>query len=197
MLKLWTKPPASSLDSSEEAVVEGARAGDPAAFRQIFERYAASVTRFTLDLLGDRSSAEEATQETFFRAHTLLPRLRESIRLKAFLLGIARNVCFEQRRLGPTLEHDSEDEKLEAVIPAPDPLSLMMDAQMEDEFNQALSALKPQRRAALLMLMDHDLSYEEIAAAFDWSLPTVKNEIHRARLKLRRLMLPHLSRSTR
>jgi hypothetical protein len=33
----------------------------------------------------------------------------------------------------------------------------------------------------------------DIAAAFGWSIPTVKNEIHRARLKLRAHLLPHLT----
>ncbi len=195
MLKLWNRS-ALAADAPEEALVERARASDPEAFRRIFERHAPAVTRFTLDLLGNPSAAEEATQETFFRAHTLLPRLREAVRLKAFLLGIARNVCFEQRRLGPTLDADAEDEVLEAVIPAPDPLGVLMDAELESTFDEALKELKPQRRAALLMLMDHGLSYEEIGAAFGWSLPTVKNEIHRARLKLRRMMLPHLTRSS-
>ncbi len=194
MLKLWSKTPLAK-DAPEEALVARARANDPDAFRLIFERHAPAVGRFTQDLLGSAHAAEEATQETFFRAHTLLPRLREAVRLKAFLLGIARNVCFELRRLGPTLDADPADEVLEAVIPGPDPLTVLMDAELEDTFNLALQELKPQRRAALLMLMDHGLSYEEIADALDWSLPTVKNEIHRARLALRRSMLPHLSRS--
>lgn len=195
VLKLWSKPKALAADAPEEALVERARQSDPEAFRVIFERHAQSVNRFTMDLLGNASSAEEATQETFFRAHTLLPRLRDSVRLKAFLLGIARNVCFEQRRLGPTLDATVDDEGVEAVIPGPDPLGVLMDAEMEGHFNEALTSLKPQRRAALLMLMDHGLSYDEIADALNWSIPTVKNEIHRARLSLRQKMLPHLTRS--
>jgi RNA polymerase sigma-70 factor (ECF subfamily) len=43
------------------------------------------------------------------------------------------------------------------------------------------------------MRLDHGLSYDDIAAAFGWSIPTVKNEIHRARLKLRAHLLPHLT----
>ena len=68
----------------------------------------------------------------------------------------------------------------------------MLDRELAVAFSQALSELKPERRAALLMRVDHGLPYEEIAEAMGWSLPTVKNEIHRARLKLRQLMLPHV-----
>jgi RNA polymerase sigma-70 factor (ECF subfamily) len=49
----------------------------------------------------------------------------------------------------------------------------------------ALADLSTERRAALLMRIDHDLGYGEIAEAMGWTLQKVKNEIHRARLQLR------------
>jgi RNA polymerase sigma-70 factor (ECF subfamily) len=70
---------------------------------------------------------------------------------------------------------------------------VLLDAELERHFTHALTHLSDQRRAALLMRIDHGLAYEDIAAAFGWSIPTVKNEIHRARLKLRTHLLPHLT----
>ena len=169
-----------------------AQAGESDAFRSLFERNVSGVRRFLGDLLKDSSAADEATQETFVRAHALLGRLKDRVRLQGFLLGIARNVAFEHHRRGPTVEYVEDDETVDAVLPAPDPESLMLDRELEVAFAQALSELKPERRAALLMRVDHGLPYEEIADAMGWSLPTVKNEIHRARLKLRQLMLPHV-----
>ncbi len=43
------------------------------------------------------------------------------------------------------------------------------------------------------MRIDHELPYEDIAEAMDWPLSKVKNEIHRARLKLRLLLAPHVT----
>lgn len=179
-------------ETSEEALVRRAQGGEGEAFRVLFERNVAGVRRFLGDLLKDSSAADEATQETFVRAHALLGRLKDRVRLQGFLLGIARNVAFEHHRRGPTMEYVEDDATIDAVLPAPDPESLMLDRELEVAFAQALSALKPERRAALLMRVDHGLPYEEIAEAMGWSLPTVKNEIHRARLKLRQLMLPHV-----
>ena len=179
-------------DSSEEGLVRRAQAGEHDAFRVLFERHVSGVRRFLGDLLKDSSAADEATQETFVRAHALLARLKDRVRLQGFLLGIARNVAFEHHRRGPTMEYVEDDAAIEAVLPAPDPESLMLDRELEVAFAGALDALKPERRAALLMRVDHGLPYEEIAEAMGWSLPTVKNEIHRARLKLRQLMLPHV-----
>jgi RNA polymerase sigma-70 factor (ECF subfamily) len=179
-------------ETSDEALVRRAQAGEGEAFRRLFEKNVSSVRRFLGDLLKDSSAADEATQESFVRAHALLGRLKDPRRLHGFLLGIARNVAFEHHRRGPTMEYVDDDETVEAVLPAPDPESLMLDRELEVAFSQALEALKPERRAALLMRVDHGLPYEEIADAMGWSLPTVKNEIHRARLKLRQLMLPHV-----
>jgi RNA polymerase sigma-70 factor (ECF subfamily) len=179
-------------ETSEEALVRRAQSGEGDAFRVLFERNVSGVRRFLGDLLKDSSAADEATQETFVRAHALLGRLKDRVRLQGFLLGIARNVAFEHHRRGPTMEYVEDEATIEAVLPAPDPESLMLDRELEVAFAGALSALKPERRAALLMRVDHGLPYEEIAEAMGWSLPTVKNEIHRARLKLRQLMLPHV-----
>lgn len=193
MLKLLSRQKPLDRSSPEELLVTRAQGGDPEAFRLLFERHVLGVRRFLRDLLHNDSAADEATQETFVRAHRLLERLADKQRLKAFLLGIARNVAFETQRLGPTLEVPDDDEAVQAVIPAPDPEQLLLDRELESVFGKALEQLNPKRRAALLMRVDHGLAYEEIAETFGWSLPTVKNEIHRARLKLRRLLLPHVT----
>jgi RNA polymerase sigma-70 factor, ECF subfamily len=56
----------------------------------------------------------------------------------------------------------------------------------------AIADLTEERRAALLMRIDHGLGYSEIASAMGWSLQKVKNEIHRARLQLRRSLAGYL-----
>lgn len=191
MLRLLRKSPPLN-ETPEDALIRRAQAGEGDAFKVLFERYVGSVRRFLGDLVKDSAAADEATQETFVRAHALLGRLKDRVRLQGFLLGIARNVAFEHHRRGPTLEYVEDDLGIEAVLPAPDPESLMLDRELEVAFGEALATLKPERRAALLMRVDHGLAYEEIAEAMGWSLPTVKNEIHRARLKLRQLMIPHV-----
>jgi RNA polymerase sigma-70 factor (ECF subfamily) len=52
----------------------------------------------------------------------------------------------------------------------------------------ALGELGEERRAALLLRIDHGLGYDEIAAQLGWPPAKVKNEIHRARLELRAVL---------
>src|SRR5579872_4206344 len=80
--------PQAMLVPIEGALVRRAREGDAKAFRQIFERHAPPVRRFLLDLLGDVAAADEATQETFVRAHGRLSTVRDTDKLLSWLFGI-------------------------------------------------------------------------------------------------------------
>ena len=144
----------------ERALVRRARAGDPQAFRTVFDRYVVRVRRFLRDLLREDAAADEATQETFVRAHRLLSGLRDDDRLASWLLGIARNVAMEQLRAR---------RKARAG---------------DDEATNELPDLSPSPEA-LLLRIDHGLGYDDIAGRLGWPLAKVKNEIHRARLELR------------
>jgi RNA polymerase sigma-70 factor (ECF subfamily) len=198
MLRLVNRPEPIGPETPDEALVRRAQAGEPAAFKALFERHVVSVRRFLRDLLRDRHLADDATQETFARAHALLGRLAGGPGFKPWVLGIARNVAFEARRVRQHEAMEDDDEGTpDAVIPSPDPEGLLLDRELQRHFTEALEVLSPRRRAALLLRVDHGLSYEEIADTFGWSIPTVKNEIHRARLKLRAALLPHLGEGGR
>ncbi|MFY1829438.1 RNA polymerase sigma factor [Myxococcus fulvus] len=186
-------PPSDT--EGERRLLRRARTGDPAAFRTLFERHSPAVWRFLRDLLRDEAAADEATQETFVRAHARLGALRDEDRVGAWLLGIARHVYLESRRTRG-VHVDVEDEEhaahLEAVLPTPSPEDLLLDRELAGLLAQALGTLHEERRAALLLRIDHGLPYEEIASVMGWSLQKVKNEIHRARLRLREQLAAHL-----
>src|SRR5437764_14991350 len=67
-------------------------------FRALYDAHARSVRRFLGDLLRDDAGADEATQETFVRAHSRLATLREGDKVLPWLFGIARNVFYEELR---------------------------------------------------------------------------------------------------
>jgi RNA polymerase sigma-70 factor, ECF subfamily len=175
----------------EPALVARVRSGDPLAFRLMFDRYARAIRRFLRDLLSEPAAADEATQETFVRAHRLIGRLREDERLAGWLFGIARNVALEQMRQRRRAA-GSTPEETEPPDPAPSPEARLLGEESTEVLTRALSSLAEDRRAALLLRIDHDLGYEEIGSALGWSLVKVKNEVHRARLELRALLADYL-----
>jgi RNA polymerase sigma-70 factor (ECF subfamily) len=190
---LAARDEAPDAQEGERALLHRARAGDPLAFRHIFERHSPAVWRFLKDAFRDEAAADEATQETFVRAHGRLGTLRDEDRLASWLLGIARLVFLEARR-GVHLDVDREENEglVEAVLPTPTPEDLLLDRETEALLAEALGHVREERRSALLLRIDHGLPYEEIAQVMGWSLPKVKNEIHRARLQLRERLAAHV-----
>ena len=93
-----TRPPAaiSTVERDEAADLAAARAGDNDAFARIYDRIAPVV----LSLCRQRSlaEAEDATQETFIRAHRLLHKVDDPRRLRPWIYAIARRVCSERTR---------------------------------------------------------------------------------------------------
>ena len=198
MLHLLRRPEPITPETPDEALVRRAQRNDADAFRALFERHVTSVRRVLRDLIRDPHAADDATQETFTRAHVQLPKLGDHDRFRPWVFGIARNVAFEARRVRQhqSLELDSDDDVPAAVLPAPDPERTLLDRELEGQLTSALGELSEHRRAALLLRLDHGLSYDDIAEAMGWTLPMVKNEIHRARLALRASLLPHLGGPT-
>jgi RNA polymerase sigma-70 factor (ECF subfamily) len=181
---------------SDEELLSRACAGDAEAFRVIFDREAPGVRRFLGDLLRDDAAADEGTQETFVRAHQRLGTLEQAGKLQGWLFGIARMVFFEQlrrkRRDGPPQEPAGEPQHIDR---APSPEAVLLSAESDRMLEGALAGLSEERRAALLMRIDHGLGYGEIASAMGWTLQKVKNEIHRARLQLRSSLAGYLQES--
>jgi RNA polymerase sigma-70 factor (ECF subfamily) len=84
------------VERDEAADLTAARAGDDDAFARIYDRLAPVV----LSLCRQRSlaEAEDATQETFIRAHRLLHKVDDPRRLRPWIYAIARRVCSERNR---------------------------------------------------------------------------------------------------
>jgi len=169
----------------ERQLLDRARRGEPEAFRVIFDRHAPSVRRFLGDLLRDDAAADEATQETFVRAHARMRTLRDDERLGGWLFGIARMVSLEQLRRWRRDPAQLADDEPREPDRAPSPEAVLLSGEADRLLDGALQVLSSERRAVLLMRIDHGLPYDEIAEAMGWNLQKVKNEIHRARLLLR------------
>jgi RNA polymerase sigma-70 factor (ECF subfamily) len=158
-------------------------------FRAVYDAHARSVRRFLGDLLRDDASADEATQETFVRAHARLATLREGDKVLPWLFGIARNVFYEELRARKKhLRSLDDDERPEQSIEpdlTPSPEAMLLGAEADAKLAEAMAELGEERRSALMLRIDHGLDYDQIAEVMGWPLSKVKNEIHRARLVMR------------
>ena len=148
-------------------------------FHALYERYAPQVRRFALFLCGDPALADDITSDTFVRAWTAPGAIRQQT-VKAYLFTIARNLYLDY------LRHRRRHAVLGETMPD-GRVSPQKQAEVRSELNVVLSAMRelPEvDRAALLMRVQQEMSYDEISQALGLSLAAVKVKIHRARLKL-------------
>jgi RNA polymerase sigma-70 factor (ECF subfamily) len=107
--------------------------------------------------------------------------------LRAFLLGIARNLALKHWRA----EHRFEPLDDDAVVAAPVDLDR---GEVGDIVGRAVGVLRPLQREVVLLVEYEGLTLAEVARAVDADVGTVKSRLHRARESLRRTLAPLRSR---
>jgi RNA polymerase sigma-70 factor, ECF subfamily len=148
-------------------------------FEALYRQHAPAVLRFAWGLCGDRGRAEDIVSETFVRVLTRAPHVETRTAL-AYLLTIARNLYLNGLRRQRREVELSDD----LSAPEEDPAA-RRDAEARLGLTlRALRLLPEGLRAALLLRVDHGLTYEEIAAALGISVGAAKVRVHRARLQL-------------
>lgn len=150
-----------------------------AGFHELWEAHSRAVHRFALWLCGDSAMADDLTAEAFLRIWTSWDRV-EFPTVRSYLFATARNLYLQQmRRRGKEAPLDvaSIDRAVpvEAGVAAKQQLALTM---------QAMRQLPEIDRVSLLLRVQQELSYAEIAVLLAMPEATVRVKIHRARLRL-------------
>lgn len=94
----------------DEQTVAGFRAGEPEAVRSVYRAYGGLVFTVALRVLGDRSLAEEAAQQTFVQAWRAARTFDPSRDLGPWLATIARRVALDVHRREARRAHRSLDD---------------------------------------------------------------------------------------
>jgi RNA polymerase sigma-70 factor (ECF subfamily) len=151
-------------------------------FSELYSKYARDVHRFATWLSGDPVLAEDLTAETFVHALCSAVPLRIDT-VKAYLLAITRNLHRDflerQRRFVPLSEQP------EPADPFPSALRGAENRQTVNRVLDGIQRLPKAQREALVLALDGDLRYDQIAVILGCSVPAVKVRIHRARLQLK------------
>jgi RNA polymerase sigma-70 factor (ECF subfamily) len=179
--KIWT----TVKNSLPAEILQRAMNGDEDAFTMIVETFQTPVYNLCYRMLGDAGEAEDAAQETFWRAYQGLSRYDRQRPFATWLLAIAAHYCIDQqrRRKLPTLEID---EVVEETLPdsTPSPERIISQLEQDHMLHKLLSSLGSQDRAALILRYWYDFSEEEISQSLSLTVPAVKSRLHRARLLL-------------
>jgi RNA polymerase sigma-70 factor (ECF subfamily) len=163
-------------------LIERARRGDEEAFAALIRHYDSGLRALAYRLLGDRSRMDDALQEAYVKAYRALPDFRGAARLGTWLYRIAYNACMDELRRGPQATQVALADTAEPEDPAPGPPEQVA---FRQELSNALAALSPADRAAVLLIDLQGFSYEEAGDVLGIATGTVASRLNRARAALR------------
>ena len=182
---------------TEAELIARAKAGDQGAFEQLVLDNQNRVYSLALRMLGDPEDAQDAAQEAFLNAWRALPTFKGESSFSTWVYRLTCNACIDhlqppQAPPGPggRLPHRRGRRRATGNPPTarPDP-ALQTERRMAKEAVEAgLQALPDHQREILVMRELSGLSYQEIGAALDLDLGTVKSRIARARLALKKIL---------
>jgi RNA polymerase sigma factor (sigma-70 family) len=165
---------------SDESLVELFRAGRDDAYDAIVKRYRPKLLAHARHVLRGSDEAEDVIQDVFIRAHGALRRDDREMNLKPWLYRIAHNRCMDVlRRPAPV--------PAEPSIEQPAPVDTAGEVQRRADLRQLvddIGLLPDAQRSALVIRELGGLSYEEMAAVLDTTVPAIKSLLVRARVGL-------------
>lgn len=190
-----------SCSPTDAELVAQLQAGQAAAFRTLVERYQGPVYRTVLSLLRSPEEAEDVAQEVFVTVYQTIARFRGEAALSTWLYRLATSQALKQRRKTRAKKRFALLTTLlgvnhEVLHERPDyrhPLALLEGQQQQQQLLEAIARLPDSQQVAFTLRHEQELSYAEIAAVLDTSLPAVESLLFRARQSLRKFLHPHLA----
>ena len=180
-------PPAGG---DEAEWIRAAQAGDRAAFARLVERYWDRLYRWLYQLTRDRHAAEDLTQETFLKALAALGSFRAGSNFRAWVYRIGHNNFVNQKRA-----------ERRTKVSLPDDIAGQVGLEVEgssesqemlDAVNKAVADLPPDFRAALMLRVNEELSFRDVAKILKTTEETARWRVFKARQKLLQVLSPEL-----
>lgn len=164
-------------------------AGDPDAFRMLYEKYGEKVFASAYRIVGEHHAAADLVQEVFVKLHRELRRFKFESKFSTWLFRVTVNHALNRASEGS--RHTRIHEKIIRDGKG-DPGGTKEGRPVDDEVQRALQELSPKLRTVISLRYLEGLSYEEIAEILELSIGTVKSRLFLAHETLRP-MLKHVT----
>lgn len=181
----------AGVDESDRALMRRLACGERSALEPLMARHYARLYRIALGYLRQPDDALDAVQEVFVRAFQHAPSWKEQAEPGAWLTRITVNQAIDRYRRGrrrrdteQPLADDGRDARFVAASPAAD--RRVFGRELRERVERALLGLPERQRAVFVLRHYEELPLEEISRTLEMNLGTVKSNLHRALVHLRR-----------
>ena len=184
--------------SAEAELVAQLQQGSEAAFRALVERYQGRIYRTVLALLRSPEEAEDVAQEVFVEVYQTISRFRGEAALSTWLYRLATSRALKHQRRARAKKRFAYFTSLlgfdnHVLHDAPDhrhPQAQLEGQQQVQHLLAQIARLPEQQQVAFTLRHEQELSYEEIAAVLETTVPAVESLLFRARQTLRKHLQP-------
>ncbi len=177
--------PIQLTDDSGNAIARAA-SGDRHAFEHVYRTHLRHVYSLCVRMTGDRTRAEELTQDVFVRAWEKLPTFRGESAFSTWLHRLTVNVVLNERRVDGRERSRtvSSNEDEEDAAPPAGSTSQPLHAEKLD-LERAIAKLPRGARRVFVLHDVEGFTHEEIGTMLGVTAGGCKAQLHRARLLLR------------
>ena len=173
--------------ANEAAVVEACRRGDTAAFEQLFHQHGSKMKSIALNLLGNRTDAEDAVQDAFLKVHRGIRNFRGQSAFSTWMYRILVNACYDMRRRGMRrLEEPAPD--LPEGEELPHPKAPAANHPLRMALETCVGRLSDAYRSVFLLYEVEGFKHSEIAEMLRISEGASKNRLFEAKRELRQML---------
>jgi RNA polymerase sigma-70 factor, ECF subfamily len=172
--------------------------GDSGAYQELVRLYQRKVFRVISGYHRDPEDAMEVVQDTFLKVYTSRQTWERRKSFSAWLYRIAINASIDRYRRNERAQTTSLDDveegraRASATLSVPrSPIDRLRDGERRRIVENAVRRLPERQREVLSLRYFADLQLEEIAEALGCPLGTVKSNLHKAVLGLKRMLLEH------
>src|ERR1700741_2750188 len=178
-----------SADVSDLSLVRRVQRGDKGAFDALVLKYQHKLVKLVMRYVRNPAEAEDIAQEAFIKAYRALPQFRGDSAFYTWLYRIAINtaknavVSRDRSPIEYNIDRNREESyEIQGRMKASEtPEPLVLTDEIRSIVNAAIDALPEDLRTAIVLRELEGLSYEEISAAMDCPVGTVRSRIFRAR----------------
>lgn len=170
---------------------------DEGRFQDLMQASYKKVYNLAYRLAGDRTDAEDLTQEAFFRAYRGFEHYEGDRPFENWIFRIVTRLFLDLRRArsrrvqvvstDAPLRNDMSDDtvQFEVADGRPDPEQVLMTAEVNEDLERSLNNLSPEQRQLVWMADVEGVPYSEIAERLHAPVGTVRSRLHRAHKQLR------------
>lgn len=176
--------------AGDDDLMQAALEGDESAFAELMRRHRGWVCGLMHAMVGNREQAEDLAQEAFCRVYRGRRDYAARGNFLAWLKRIAVNVARDFLRGDRRATFVSLDDLAETPARETgfDPFAALASRMLRQEIRDAVDALPPDQRQALVLHYFGGASIEEVAERMGCPVGTIKSRLHHARRRIREML---------